>query len=163
DPAGRFTLDPSPEPPRNAFVSLSLLQELLDQPGRANALLVGNPGADLGSTFRSRLDLDDWGLRLTTPRERADALFARYDTDGDGILRTSEWYKGMAPGRRPQARFATSYAWGLLDAQRESKQLPRRELTREEFERYFNRQHGYLSLESRQLVLEPAVVDAALL
>ncbi len=158
----RFSLDPSPEPPRNAFVSLALLQEMLDQPGRANALLIGKPEKDLTSAFQSRLELTDWSLRLTTPKQRADDLFAHYDIDGNGVLKSSEWYKGMAPGRHPLARFATTYAWGILDVKPETQSLPRRELTRKEVEAYFNRAHGYLSLESRQLILEPAVVKAAL-
>ena len=82
DPAGRFSLNPTPETPRNAIVPLASLQRVLDQPGRANALLVGGPRMP-GLTRRfaaGTSTLDDWGLRLTTrPRTRRDALFDRYD------------------------------------------------------------------------------------
>ncbi len=43
DPAGRFNLQPTPEAPRNAFVPLAALQEALELPGLANALLIGEP------------------------------------------------------------------------------------------------------------------------
>jgi ABC-type antimicrobial peptide transport system permease subunit len=169
----RFALQPTPEAPRNAFVPLAELQEALAQPGRANALFVGGLGAGLTEAIRARLDLSDWGLRLTTPTERADALFNRYDLDSNGVLTPFEWYKGTAPARRPWykgggmarrplANFATSIAWGILDPQRKGTTLPRRPITRAQFRDYFVTHHGYLSLESGQLILEPEVGKAAL-
>src|SRR5207302_4729842 len=35
-----FSLNPSPEAPKNAFVPLKFLQSALNQPGRANAFLI---------------------------------------------------------------------------------------------------------------------------
>jgi ABC-type antimicrobial peptide transport system permease subunit len=95
DGLGRFNLNPSAEPARNAFLPLRTLQELLDQQGRVNALLVGGETDRLTEKLREHLTLEDWGLTV----------------------------------REPQTRDRTS--------------------------------RGYLSLESRQLLLEPAVAAAA--
>src|SRR5262249_30096846 len=59
DPEDHFSLRPGLETPRNAFVPLGLLQQRLEQPGRANALLVAGPSADLPELLRARLTLDD--------------------------------------------------------------------------------------------------------
>jgi hypothetical protein len=88
-PGGRFSLNPSPEAPRNAFIPLPLLQSRLKQPGGINALLVGGT-QPVQQEFAKHLDLPDWNLELN---------------------------------------------------QREAR--------------------GYLSLESKQMLLEPAVVEAA--
>jgi ABC-type lipoprotein release transport system permease subunit len=66
---GQFTLNPSLEVPRNAFVPLRLLQTALHQDRRANALLVGGGAADLQSQLGQHLTLDDWGLILREPKE----------------------------------------------------------------------------------------------
>jgi ABC-type antimicrobial peptide transport system permease subunit len=93
DAAGAtFTLNPSPAPPRNAFVPLALLQKRLGLDGRINAVLAtGATPEGLRESLNKNLTLDDWGLVLHAPATR-----------------------------------------------------------------------DYLSLESRQLLLEPAVADAAL-
>jgi putative ABC transport system permease protein len=158
--AARFSLNPSPVAPRNAIVSLFALQRLLDQPGRANALLVGGPRPGFVEDFRGRLTLDDWGLRLTTPRERADALFDRYGGSEQTALAPSQWYQGFRDGR-PQAKFATTYARGVFNLGLKDR-LPREPLLRSSLEDYFQKHHGYLSLESRQLILAPEVSSAAL-
>jgi ABC-type lipoprotein release transport system permease subunit len=92
---GRFNVRPSLEIPRNAFVPLRMLQKALQQPGRVNAFLAQGESAPLQEALRQHLTLDDWGLILNEPKDRA------------------------------------------------------------------GRSRGYLSLESRQLLLEPAVVAAA--
>lgn len=56
---GGFSLAPSQSQPRNAFVSLAGLQEILDQKGKANALLVSAPAPDP----RKAVKLEDLGLR----------------------------------------------------------------------------------------------------
>jgi ABC-type lipoprotein release transport system permease subunit len=66
--AGRFNLNPSAEPARNAFVPLRKLQEILGQSGRVNALLVGGGAKGLQDQLRQHLTLDDWGLVLREPR-----------------------------------------------------------------------------------------------
>jgi ABC-type antimicrobial peptide transport system permease subunit len=93
---GGFNLVPSPEPPRNAFVPLRKLQKELNQARRVNALLVGDGTEALSEKLRHHLTLEDWGLVLHRPKDRA------------------------------------------------------------------RKSHPYLSLESRQLLLEPAVEQAAL-
>ena len=68
----RFTLTPSPEPVRNAFVPLRFLQEKLNLAGRANALFTA--GTDSTPSVGDRLTLEDWGLIVRTPKERAETL-----------------------------------------------------------------------------------------
>jgi ABC-type antimicrobial peptide transport system permease subunit len=68
---GRFNLIPSPEPARNAFLPLATLQAALKQKGRANALLVGSGAEDLQGRLRQHLTLEDWGLVLKEPKDRA--------------------------------------------------------------------------------------------
>ncbi len=76
----RFGLVPSQHLPRNAFLPLDALQELIDEPGQANAVLVAtdrpNRAADepaqraLSEAFHPRLE--DYGVRVkrfTTPTE----------------------------------------------------------------------------------------------
>jgi ABC-type lipoprotein release transport system permease subunit len=160
-PAARFSLRPGLDAPRNAFVPLAALQELLDQREQANVLLVGGPRSELPAAFRSRIDLEDWGLRLTTPHDRARELIERYDANGDGRLSPSEWYKGLVQGH-PLAQFATTYAWGMLDPDRKAARLPRSELDAGHIESFFRTRYPYFSLESRQLIIEPLVADAAI-
>src|SRR5579884_3473274 len=155
DEAGRFSLNPSPETPRNAFVPLRLLQDALDQPGRVNAFLVGGPRGDLDEAFRRQLTLGDWGLTLWTPGKRADALVDRVFHDLNlppaDEMRRSEWENEHAI---PDAV--------VRDVQKTEKLRDRNRLSREQVRDYFRHAHPYLSLESRQLLLEPAVARAAL-
>src|SRR5690606_4086675 len=71
---GRFGLQPSQQLPLNAYVSLPTLESALDEPGRANAILIagqhGLSDADGGAkwlTEQLRPTLDDYGLSLTEP------------------------------------------------------------------------------------------------
>jgi putative ABC transport system permease protein len=73
----RFGLAPSQHLPRNVFVSLPALQDLLEKPGKVNAVLVAaeNPHAASGDAAQRTLQqalkphLDDYGLRV----ERIDS------------------------------------------------------------------------------------------
>jgi len=73
DGLGRFGLQPTQQLPRNAFVSLETLQDLLKQEEKANALLVFDnesrepSGAEAEETLRDALrpTLADYGLLLT--------------------------------------------------------------------------------------------------
>jgi ABC-type antimicrobial peptide transport system permease subunit len=56
----RFALQPSQQLPRNVFVPLATLQAMLDQPGRANAILVAGEVPD--GEFKPQLT--DYGLRV---------------------------------------------------------------------------------------------------
>ena len=68
----RFGIMPSQQLPRNAFVPLAALQDLLKQPGKANAILVATEqikraaGADAERSLEKALrpTLEDYGLKL---------------------------------------------------------------------------------------------------
>src|SRR5262249_51625412 len=70
-PGVRFSLNPSPEAPRNAFVPLAVLQARLGLTGRVNALLASGPREPLQTQLRQHLTLDDWNLVLRGPDDRA--------------------------------------------------------------------------------------------
>ena len=146
DTSSQFSLNPSPAAPRNVFVPLALLQEQLKQQGRVNALLVSyanSPSREgLGRALGQALMLDDWGLTVQDPESRTQTLFNKLDKSKAGKL------------TRPQWRNRVSHSLAeLADADGV--------LTRETVLDYYRRR-GYLSLESRQMLLEPAVADAAL-
>ncbi|MCR4414177.1 MAG: FtsX-like permease family protein, partial [Thermoguttaceae bacterium] len=72
---GRFSLSASQREPRNAYVAIDWLQERLEQPGRANAILVAgevspSPGAENAARVpRAWRPLpEDYGLRIETTR-----------------------------------------------------------------------------------------------
>jgi putative ABC transport system permease protein len=141
----RFNLHPSPAIPRNAFVPLRLLQNQLGQTGRVNALLVaGGQTSTWQQELKQHLTLDDWGLLLHSPESRTESLFAKLDRNHDGKLTANEWRR----------RVAETFADAVRDQQ--SVLEPSRVME------FFRTHHNYLSLESRQLLLEPAVADAAM-
>jgi ABC-type lipoprotein release transport system permease subunit len=140
---GRFSLNPGVSVPRNAFVPLSLVQEKFGLKGRINALLVRG-GDDLPKQLRQALDLEDWGLVLRSPQSRTDDLFAKYDREKTGEIRMA----------RLQDRVAEIVLRGANS--KGSKVLKRADLLA-----YYQKHRNYLSLESRQTFLEPAVVAAA--
>jgi ABC-type lipoprotein release transport system permease subunit len=134
-----LNLNPSPAPPRNVFIRLRALQDALGEKGRINAILTVKLSTEqLQANLRQHLTLDDWGLVVLDPETR----FTRLDRNGDGKLSLSEW-KGRVPR-------------GLAD-----KADTDNEISREAVLDYYN-SRGYLSLESRQMYLEPAAVRAAL-
>jgi putative ABC transport system permease protein len=141
---GRFSLHPSPAIARNAFVPLRLLQEKLGQAGRINAVLVG--GGD-PSTWQQRLKqhltLEDWGLLLHSPESRTQNLFNKLDRNHDGRLTANEW----------RGRLAETFAQAVRNS--ENVVEPSRVTA------FYRSQHNYLSLESRQMLLESAVAEAA--
>ena len=65
---GRFSLQGSQIPPFNAFVPLKLLQERVEQPSRANMLLVGTGLDDAAATasLKKHWTLADIGLEMRT-------------------------------------------------------------------------------------------------
>ncbi len=145
-PGARFGLTPTPEAPRNAFVPLGVLQAKLDQKGRVNALLAAGPASPLQEQLAKpgRLTLDDWGLFVTTPEGRAMAAFRRLDPRNrrDGLPRF-RWQ-----GRVPDELAKQSGADGRL--------------TRAQFVDFYKKYHPYLSLESRQMLLDRPAESAAL-
>jgi ABC-type antimicrobial peptide transport system permease subunit len=139
---GRFTLGANPGTPHNAVVPLRLVQARLGKPGRVNALLTGAPAGDLQAALRSHLTLDDWGLVLQSAEDRARHAFRLLDPRA----RADKLKKAKWDGRVP-AELAKVAKGGVL--------------TVDDFIAYYRRHHPYLSLESRQMFLEPAVVAAA--
>ena len=143
---GRFTLNPSPETPRNVFVPLRILQAKLHQQDRVNGLLAsGLDTPRLQQSLQQHLTLEDWGLVLHTPESRVAALFEKLDRDHDGKLTRNEWRRRMADSL---AREADRNQDGVLD--------------RAELSEFYRTHHNYLSLESRQMLIEPAVAAAAM-
>jgi putative ABC transport system permease protein len=145
DAADPFSLRPELEAPRTVFVTLGALQERLGLEERCNALLAGGVHAPLDQPLRTHLQLADWGLVLQRPDERVENLFQRLDKNRDGKLQPREWRERLAisvveaihPGRNPT-------------------------LTREEVDIFYRKNRHYLSLESKQLLLELFLADAAL-
>src|SRR5262249_39378399 len=134
---GGFTLRPSPEPARNAFVPRAYLQRELALAGRANALLAAQATGSLPDALRRHLTLSDWGLKLVTPEDRAAALvrlLTPADRPVDGILRF-----GNYSGRVSEEL-----------ARRSGKD---RQLTQAEIAAFYREKYGYLSLESQQLFI----------
>lgn len=136
----RVNLHPSPTTARNAFVPLRWLQEKLGQKGRVNALLSRSRPDDPQPKLNKALTFDDWGLQLQTPSARVRNL----DRNRDGRLTRNELQRGGEHFVR------------AADANKDGK------LEEVEVRAYYEKQRPYLSLESRNMLLEPAVVDAAL-
>lgn len=140
----RFTLRPTPAPALNVFVPLRYLQSRLDLKGKANAILAaGVPVPKQDSV--NPLKLEDWNLRLRTPKDRALALW-RY----------------LSP-RDPDAESLPRGRWRdrVPDVLAKEAQANGNRLTRTMVDRYVEQHHPYVSLESGQMFLEPAVVRAA--
>src|SRR5262245_2313276 len=145
DHAGaRFSLNPSPEAPRNAFVPLSMLQARLDLKGRVNALLIGGPRGEVQRDFREHLDLDDWGLVLRDPASRARDLMRKLDPRSRG------------------GPLAIARVRGRLPEELTVAPTPDARLTEDRLIAFYRKQHGYVSLESRQMLLDDFIANAAL-
>jgi putative ABC transport system permease protein len=143
--ADPFRLRPELEAPRTVFVPLGALQERLGLEGRCNALLAGGMHSSLDKPLRSHLQLADWGLVLQGPAQRVESLFGQLDKNQDGKLQPREW----------RDRLATSVVEAIHSGRNPT-------LTREEVENFYRKNRHYLSLESKQLLLEPFLADAAL-
>lgn len=141
----RFNLNPSISAPRNAFVPIGLLQEKLKQTGRANALLVAGAPANLAENLRAHLSLEDWGLVIFDPALRTSQLFEKLDRNHDGKLTRPEYNRRVAGAI---VKAADANHDGVLD--------------RAEVLSYYEKNHPYLSLESRQMLLESVIAKAAL-
>jgi ABC-type lipoprotein release transport system permease subunit len=140
-----FSLRSEVEAPRTAFLPLSVLQDKLGLQGRCNALLAGENNLALADALHRHLTLDDWGLELRDPDSRVRELFKRLDKNHDDVLQPSEWRN-----RLPAA---------LVRSLGSGRNPP---LPRERLLHYLREHRNYLSLESNQMLLEPAVEGAAL-
>lgn len=151
----RFNLSSGLGQPRNAFVPLHALQASLRLNGRINTLFAtrhpyllspdGDPLIEnLNQALSYVLTMDDWGLVLHSPNSRASNLLSKIDRNGDGKLERKEW----------RNQLADSLVQGA-DEDRDSI------LTNDEVTDYYRRHRSYMSLESRQMLLESAAVSAA--
>jgi ABC-type lipoprotein release transport system permease subunit len=139
---GRFTLKPSPEPARNAFLPLAYLQKELKVPGRVNALLAGGVKESLAESLHQHLTLADWNLRLLTPEDRAREFIKFLDPKNEGGgLKPVRW-RGRVPEDLAPAN-------------------PKNELPVAKVIDYYKKHRPYLVLQSEQMFLDPAVVKAA--
>lgn len=140
---GRFSLRPTPATPRNVYVPLRFLQARLHQVGRVNAILAAGSGPELNQALAPQLTLDDWGLIVRDPSNRSDELYARLDRRGARPAPT-----------RPRQRVAESF---IRSADTDGDGL----LAKDEILAFYRKHRSYLTLESRQLILEPFMVEAA--
>ena len=154
DFAARFNLRPELTAPRNVIVSLPQLQQRLDLPGQVNAMLAAGQTEALTTALDEHLTLEDWGLSLVTPAIRAKELIARYDIDKDGKLAYSEWINTRSKGKD-----LPKYAWVIEENTRPAQ---RRIRTEADIQAAFERMGVPVTLQSKQLLIPPAVVDAAM-
>jgi ABC-type antimicrobial peptide transport system permease subunit len=172
-PGAQFNLTPSPSAPRNVFVPLALLQAKLDQEAkrdkldlhmedRVNALLARGQTEELQTGLHKRLKLDDWGLILRDPESRTRDLFIRLASklasENPVPLLTRLASNPQAEKlvfRQYQRRVPSAFA-KAVDRDHD------RVLTWDEVLSFYQTQRSYLSLESRQLLLENFISEAAL-
>jgi ABC-type antimicrobial peptide transport system permease subunit len=139
----RFSLKPTPEPVRNAFVPIRFLQRSLKLEGRANVLLVAGAKPSLQDDLHKQLTLDDWGLRYRSPKDRAEAFFRLLAAKStEPKLKSFRW-----EGRLPEELEKTVQSTGSG-------------LTKEHLIAYYQEFRDYGSLESERMMLEPFVVKA---
>lgn len=179
DGMGRFSLRPTPEPVRNAFVPMRFLQKKLDLAGRANALLAAAPKSDglaadhMRPAVEKHLTLEDWNLRWRSPRDRADGLI-RYldpqDADG-GDLKRLRWSVRVPDAELPAAE---KNGEKLIPEQKGGRTLFWRSrvpselaeaananngiLTRDMVIAFYEKHRNYYLLESGRMVLDPTIV-----
>ncbi|MFO0864439.1 MAG: FtsX-like permease family protein [Gemmataceae bacterium] len=140
----RFALRPGPEAARNAFFPRRFLQEKLDLAGKANVVLLGKPSESLDATLRKSMALEDWGIALRTPEQRAQAFFRHLDPRAKGDeLKKIRWQ-----GRIPESLEERIGKDGLLQ--------------RKHVVAFYEKERGFLSLESQKMFLDPPVVSAVM-
>jgi ABC-type antimicrobial peptide transport system permease subunit len=151
DQAAEFSLRPGPREVRNVFIGDPQLWSKLGLTGRANTILVqGGDLATLNERLQKALTLDDWGLVIHHPSEETGSLFAMLDRNKDETLQPSEWRNRLAES---VARAADRTPHPTPDAPPTPK--------RGDLLEYY-RHRGYISVESRSLLIEPAVERTAL-
>jgi ABC-type antimicrobial peptide transport system permease subunit len=137
---GQFSLRPEVGEPLVAYVALGALQYKLGIGRRCNALLASGALRDFNGAVRSSLLLEDWGLVLQSPDDRVRALIRNLDRNRDLWLQPSEW----------RNRLAESVVHAIDPS-------PSPTLSAAAVAEYFSRNRNYLSLESRNLLIEPAI------
>lgn len=152
-----FSLNSTTAVPRNAFLPLRFLQHELAGAGSGrrgprertvdrpiNAVLAGGGDAPSADQVARRLTLDDWGLLLRDPDRRARDFFAGLDANRDRRVTRNEWPRLRDRGLATELDRNGN---GSVDV--------------EEMAAFYRTRHDYLSLESRQLFIEPTTADAA--
>ncbi|MBX9679216.1 MAG: ABC transporter permease [Gemmataceae bacterium] len=140
----RFALRPGPEPARNAFFPRRFLQEKLDLAGKANLILLGKPAETLDAKLHQAMTLEDWGLSLRTPAQRAQPFFRHLDPRSKGDeLKKLRWQ-----GRIPPKLHERIGNDNLLH--------------RKDVVAFYERERNYLSLESQKMFIDPPVVSAVM-
>jgi ABC-type lipoprotein release transport system permease subunit len=156
----RFSLKPTPEPARNIFVPQRFLQTELGLAGKANAVLVAGTMSNLAEALQASMTLDDWGLRLRTPRERALAFLHNLAPNEDtGKLKYARW-RGRVPALLAKA-VGTPKQDGVDAPTPAPEPAETGILTREQLVAFYEQYRPYISLESQQIFLAPPVVAAA--
>ncbi|HEY3395893.1 MAG TPA: ABC transporter permease, partial [Lacipirellulaceae bacterium] len=113
DGLARFSLAPSQHLPRNVFLPLTTLQKILDQPGKANAILVSSQNANrpndawavgaLQGTLRPALE--DYGLRIEPLPFRKTAV----QISADQLVLRPEVVSAMAEFSRDEIQPVVTY------------------------------------------------------
>jgi putative ABC transport system permease protein len=149
EPGDHFSLRPEVGEPLVVYIHLRSLQNRLGLVGRCNALLAERPDGDLNEELRARLRLEDWGLVLRAPGDvlrapddRVEALFRNLDRNKDGQLQPSEW----------RNRLAETVVHAIDPS-------PNPTLSRAAVAEYYRHHRYYLSLESRNLLIEPFIAE----
>lgn len=131
-----FALEPSAEPPRNVFLPRAFLQDRLDLAGKINVVLLG-----AASDAPLSLALADYGLKLTTPDDRARAFFEFLDPrNKTGELKYTKWRDRVPAGLEPKTKTDV--------------------LTLEQMIQYYRKHRPYLLLQSDHLYLDPPTESA---
>lgn len=90
---GRFGLSPTQQLPQVAFASLATLQEMLDQPGRVNALLVaGKSKSEASSAEASERLVASLRPRLTDYGVKIEHVLRNIEIDDDDPVATIDYY-----------------------------------------------------------------------
>ena len=134
-----FQLSEGTGPARVAVVPITLLQERLSLPGRANALL-SDGASGLDSALAAALQPEDHGLVIRTPASRAVDAFA--------LLEKATGNRRLEAFRRLPRHDATA-AFGREGAP-----------TREKLEAFYTRERGYILVEGAGLYLTAKSVAA---
>jgi ABC-type antimicrobial peptide transport system permease subunit len=167
DAADGFSLRPGVEAPRTVFVPLADLQKKLGQERHCNVLLAAGAQPGLGERLQDRLALEDWGLELRGPQKplkkgdqmvrgpdsRVDALFTKSDRDHEDRPEPPRWRDELEP--REWRKLLAGVVINAIGPQ------PTPGLPRAAIEAFYRKYRNYLVLESRSLLIEPAVGAAA--
>lgn len=150
-------LTPDPTPARNAFVPLAAIQKLLKVEGKINGVLIQGAKADFRSKFRSELKLEDWGLVLRDPENRASQMMG-VDRRGRPVNRLTyvsgkekiplSWAEQIEP------------TWVVKD--NEKNPTAPKPISKKQLRDFIAKNYPYFSLESRTGMLQKHVVDAAI-